>query len=426
MKKAWSGIGVLGQGALAVVAVGGIFFGFRSLSQGDRGETGSGVLKPPPPVTAYRLVNSRARIQRVQGLVMPLPVLEYEIEMPARNDFSVPFEIWIVGENDQRIQLEGVPVGNGRTVRYGRIGYPVAPASPRLVIVDGGKVVFNTPVPPLPTPMGAIPLVVAISDAIELRATDLVDWKGRYPYPDKPYMWELHMPNRPVPDPRKRYQYPRIVRTEWPVNNLGYSFQDLPVYGFRSPDIGQIAEILDAKPLLREEEQEADLEIEIYDTGTDAGVRVLKPLVFTFSDQARVAFKAEVRKVGRSRQGKLSGSINLPVGITRGYAGLFLAPDLIQQHDLPLRPGKPMPKQGATATRIEIIAPNLGDLGISRVQMAGDDVVTVPTRPLAIGRHRLRIRVAHAVGVTDAKRHFVRMEPQSVRGSRNLSSPSHE
>lgn len=411
---------------MAAVAIGGIFVGFRSFSRGDQGETGPGVLKPPPPVTAYRLVDARAQIQMAQGSIMPLPVLEYEIEMPVRSDFNVPFEVWIVGENDQRIRLDGIPVGNSRTVRFGRTGYPVAPASPRLVIIDGGKVVFNTPVPPLPTPMRSIPLVVAISDDIDLRATDVDNWKRGYPYPEKPYMWKIRMPNPPAPDFRNLYQYPRIIRTEWPVNDLGFPFHNSPIYGFRSPDIGQIAEILDSRPLLREEEQEADLEIEIYDTGTDAGVRVLKPLVFTFSDQARVTFKAEVRKVGRSRQGKLSGSINLPVGVMRGYAGLFLAPDLIRQHDLVWRRDRPMAKQGATASRIEIIAPDLGELGISRVQLAGDDVVAVPTRPLAIGRHRLRIRVAHAVGITEARRHFVRMEPQSMRGPRNQSLPSHE
>ena len=191
------------------------------------------------------------------------------------------------------------------------------------------------------------------------------------------------------------------------------------MFGASSPNVGGFAELRVSEEIVRAERKEATLDVEIFDDGTNAGLRVLEPVTLEFSNGTLVQFLAQERAIRRDRQGKLRSHANLPVRITPQNAGLIVPMEQPSNLGNEIRyyslPEAPKFASGIAAQsrslRLELLSPTQEELGLSQLEFGRSRLEAKPKGPIAMGRFKLRVRVSHAIGVNSIRNRFIRIEP---------------
>lgn len=411
----------LGFGSIGLVAVvgGGLFFGLRGTHR-------EGAAPPARAITKYRLLSSKSNLVVFVGSPIPAPQLEYEVEGPPAELATV--EARIVGKDGKVLDTSSgfstarsasaffdTPIKEEPefppTRTFGFSGYAFAPDSPQLVLSKGGKTVYRVPIPALPPPSRSIPLIVPLEDD-----STLVRLPGK-PSPGGFYAhrWKLATARK-----EEWGSHPQIVRAEWTTRmGLDSPQQGALIFGSNSPNVGGFAELSVTEPIVRAERQEATLDIEIFDDGTKAGLRILKPVALEFSNGTRVQFLAQERMIRRDRAGKLRSHGNLPVEITPQNAGLIVPMEQesrlnnnVRYYPLPDAPEVPPGTAlQSRSFRLELLSPTQAELGFAHLEFGRSRLDANPTGPIAMGRFQVRVRVSHAIGFTTVRNRFIRIEP---------------
>lgn len=403
---------------LAGLAAVGLFLAFRGGVPGG---------KPAPSrslsdIKEFRLVASDSRIEsRSQFGELPQPSVRYEVEVPG-DHYMTLLEARVVGEGRPPLSI-GAGSRGPTTVSFGRQGYPFAPASPRLEILDRGKVLWETKIPDLLPPIRRIPLVVPLVDDLRFRRLNSAE-RAKAP----------HHFDRPLAKlegykPAKFETASYVGLTEWPsatnnyfgVNFVGFDQELGPLYAFESAGESGFADVY--TPMYREEFETRVLEIDL-DISAQ-GVAVLNPQTIRFSDQAEIDIPARTRALSKSRKGEVRPFVGFSFTFTRGFAGAlsgtsrtpgylgggpaFSIDDTMKNGG----PGVPLSDTDSSGNRVELLSPTLEEMGIARLQFGVFELKATPTKPLAFGRHRLKIRIRHRMASTLVRRRFVRIVAQS-------------
>lgn len=421
------GLGFRGIG-LVVLAAGSLFFGLRGIDRGDSGNSTA----PSRTIKEFRLISSSTKLTKKYGPYgrsLPVPSLGYELEGPPAGFGQVRAQL--VGEDGNRLDLMRdvlpLPMPKEATLslpgekpapqpdtntsyRFTLTGYPFAPRSPKLVLLMGDKIVYTASVPALPIALRTIPLVVPLEDEamlhplLNLKVPEGT-WLTQYPY-----RWELSTSR-----PREWGTNLVVNNTEWPDGISTWFSLDggKHGFGFSARNIGGFAEITSSERIVKAESREVTVPLEIFDDGSQAGLRILDQAAVEFSDGARFEFLAQERKIGRNRQGKLRSQVALPVAIGNGHAGM-ISSGWNYTYSLPDAP-PPVPgiPPHTITNRLEFLSPTQEELGITRLEWGTDVREAKPEGPLRVGRFQVRVRVTHAVGFTTVRNRFIRIEPQS-------------
>lgn len=379
----------------------------------------------PPPrtfaeVREFRLVRAHATSANYyEPGALPQPSIQYEIEVPAKL-YMEHLEARLVGEG-KPLSVEAGGRGPATWI-FSRVGYPHAPRSPRLELVNRGKVVWETKVPEVPPPTRQVPLVVPLDEEMRFR----------------PLSKEEASSLRGLPGPRdyavlEGYSRtsdegpPWVGKMEWPAVDLRF-WRMGRVPG--SQDVGFVY-TLDRRnpsgfvetysPTYRNEEQTREIEIDI-EISADK-VTVLRPVFTQFGDQASVEIPARARPLAKDRQGKPRPFLGLPFVFTAGFMGGLAGGNRGVGLSLmmPMWPteARPARDDGSNANRkrmdssgnlLELVSPSLEELGVTRLQLGIYEMTSNTTRPLAIGRHRLKFRMTHTMRSNLIRRRYVRIE----------------
>jgi hypothetical protein len=366
----------------------------------------------PLPVQAFAFQKEDRGVARPGG-GMRLPVVSYDIRTPVG---ATPgkIEAYLAGAGGEKIPLtETYRTPAQRT--FARVGYRVAPKSPRLVVLHDGKPVIEHAVQDLPAPIRAIPLVVPIDRKMHLRRATEAEAR-KLIRPDQPT--EHFLISDPIPS--LPAQEDRVVRrTEWGMQK-GAS-RRIPVkggiafaFGLDQPDANGIAEMYTVHWQSVTEVRDVGVSVDVTETDGRVGFRLASPVTVEFPDRARILIPAVVRKADADSRSRVKRSLDFPIRTVVGGqlspTEYFGGPDTLELRAGP--PPPPSPEFGPPGAWVELLTP-LDGLGIQRMRLGDVQFAGSPTpkAPVATGVQRVRLRFHYRFAIPRIDRSYVPILP---------------
>jgi hypothetical protein len=371
------------------------------------------VSPPSPPVTAFALRNERCGIVPYAG--RSVPRLEFEVDVPA-NYSAMDLRATVVGSRGERLSLSTIPK-NPAQAAFTRFGYAASVANPRLVVMHKAKKVFEHPVAPLPPPVRAIPLVLAVDPVSRLEVVprdELERLTAPYRTPRSVYYSDLA--KRPPgsvfrltpPLSRDPGAHASPKWNEW--GSAGsFSFPTTTgesLFWMGEPgQQGSLAEVAVVRSRRTERIVEPELEIELVEKDGQPGIRVVRPMRQAFPDGLSVEIPAQERWPTSASRGRPIRHVSLRTTEVRSATkpSLFLPVELAEG-------------RGPTEAGLVLgIKTPLQDLGLRQLTLGTTTFAATaePRGPVRYGRHRLRFQLRHWVASTTSERHFVRIAAPS-------------